>query len=252
MSVPTRRRPRPAALALTTAAAAALVVLPAGLASAHVRVEPDSAAAGGYAVLTFRVPTESETAGTTRLEVTLPTGTPFTSVRTEPLAGWTSEVVRGALPEPVDVQGVSVTEAPLSVVWTADAGTQVAPGQFQRFALQVGPLPADEGTEVLLPAEQTYSDGEVVAWDEPTPADGEEPEYPAPAFTTTAAAGEEPAAEEAVAEGAAADGADGVDAAADSSGPGDDSTARMLGGAGLVLGAGALGTVLLRGRRAGS
>ena len=252
MSVPTRR-PRPAALVLTTAAAAALVVLPAGLASAHVRVEPDTSAAGGYAVLTFRVPTESDTAGTTRLEVTLPTDTPFTSVRTEPIAGWTSEVVRGALPEPVDVQGASITEAPLSVVWTADTGTEVAPGQFQRFVIQVGPLPADEDTEVLLPTEQTYSDGETVAWDQPTPADGEEPEYPAPAFTTTAAADEEPAAEEETdAEGAGSEGS--VDAAVvgDGADAGDDTTARLLGGAGLVLGAGALGTVLLRGRRAGS
>ena len=34
---------------------------------------------------------------------------------------------------------------------------------------------------------QTYSDGKVVKWDEPTPASGEEPEYPVPTFVITAA-----------------------------------------------------------------
>ncbi len=153
-------------------------------------VQPESTAAGSYSVLTFRVPTESDTAGTTGLTVTLPTGTPFTSVRTEPIAGWDAEVVRGALPAPVDVQGATVTEAPLQVVWTAQDGEQVPPGQFQRFTVQVGPLPAEEGTEVLLPAVQTYSDGEQVAWDQPTPEGGEEPEHPAPVLVTTAAAGD--------------------------------------------------------------
>ena len=46
---------------------------------------------------------------------------------------------------------------------------------------------ADPGT-VLLPATQTYSDGEVVRWDEPTPSSGEEPEHPAPALSTPSGA----------------------------------------------------------------
>ena len=188
-SAPTSRRP---ARALATAAATlAIVTIPVGAASAHVTVQPESTAAGSYSVLTFRVPTESDTAGTTGLTVPLPTGTPFTSVRTEPIAGWDAEVVRGALPEPVDVQGATVTEAPLRVVWTAQAGTQVPPGQFQRFTVQVGPLPAEEGTEIALPAVQTYSDGEQVAWDQPTQEGGEEPEHPAPVLVTTAAAGDD-------------------------------------------------------------
>ena len=40
---------------------------------------------------------------------------------------------------------------------------------------------------MLLPATQTYSDGKVVKWDEPTPASGDEPENPAPALVVTAA-----------------------------------------------------------------
>ena len=71
-------------LALTTAA----VVLGAGPASAHVTAQPGEAAQGGYTVVTFRVPDESDTAGTVELEVRLPADHPITSVRTTPGSGW--------------------------------------------------------------------------------------------------------------------------------------------------------------------
>jgi len=45
--------------AAAVAAALTLVVLPATAASAHVRVVPEQTAAGGFTVLTFRVPNES-------------------------------------------------------------------------------------------------------------------------------------------------------------------------------------------------
>ncbi|WP_034649622.1 YcnI family protein [Cellulomonas sp. HZM] len=183
---PTARR------VLVGAVAAALVVLPAAAASAHVRVIPESTAAGGWTVLTFRVPTESATASTTKVVVDLPTATPLTHVGTRPLPGWTVKVDEGELPAPVDVGGATITKAPLHVTWTADADAAIAPGQFQELELQVGPLPA-AGTELVLPAHQTYSDGTVVDWDEKQ-AGADEPENPAPAFTVTAAADESPAA----------------------------------------------------------
>jgi uncharacterized protein YcnI len=159
--------------------AAALLTLAAPLAaSAHVHVEPGQAEAGSYSTLTFTVPNESADAGTVGLVVDLPTDTPFTSVSYEPLPGWTTEVTTGELPEPVDIVGATVTEAPLSVTWTADEGTQIAPGQFQRFVISAGAVP-DAGS-ILLPTHQEYSDGTVVDWDEPTPASGDEPEHPAP------------------------------------------------------------------------
>ena len=159
--------------------AAALLVIAAPLAaSAHVRVDPGQAEAGSYTTLTFKVPTESATAGTVGLVVDLPTDTPFTSVTYEPLPGWTTEVTTSTLPEPVDVGGSTITEAPTSVTWTADEGTEVAPGEFQRFVISAGAVP-DTGS-ILLPAHQRYSDGSVVDWDEETPASGEEPEHPAP------------------------------------------------------------------------
>ncbi|WP_299036133.1 YcnI family protein [uncultured Pseudokineococcus sp.] len=211
----------------------ALVLGPALAASAHVRVSADDPAAGGYGVLTFRVPNESDTAGTVSLAVDLPTDTPLTSVSVEPVPGWTAEVVRGELPDPVAVEGGEITEAPLSVTWTADEGVQIGPGEFQRFTVSAGPLP-EEGTDVVLPATQTYSDGEVVAWDEPAVEGEDEPQAPAPVVTTTAAAGGDAAH---AGHGAAAETDATPDTSAAASGAqGADTTARWLAGGGLALG----------------
>ncbi|RFA15348.1 hypothetical protein B7R21_04855 [Subtercola boreus] len=163
----------------TALTAAGLLALAAPLsASAHVRVTPDQAVAGSYSTLTFKVPTESATASTTKLEVDLPTDTPFGSVSYQPLPGWSVEVITSTLPTPVVTDDGTVTEAPTKIVWTADAGSAVAPGAFQLFSISAGPVP-DTGS-IALPAHQTYSDGSVVDWTEATPASGVEPELPAP------------------------------------------------------------------------
>ena len=172
------------AVALTTAG---LMALGLGAASAHVTVTPASTTEDGYSQLTFSVPNESETAATNKLEVTLPTGQPFTSVRVKPVEGWTAEVVSGALPEPVTTDdGATLTEAPLSVVWTAEPGAEISQQQYQTFSISVGRLP-EAGSTVMLPATQSYTDGDVVAWDQETVEGGEEPDKPAPSFVTTAA-----------------------------------------------------------------
>ncbi|KAA0024786.1 YcnI family copper-binding membrane protein [Antrihabitans cavernicola] len=212
---------------ITAGATGSALLLTAGIASAHVTVNAPQAAQGGYSVLTFQVPTESETASTTKLTVTLPS---FKSARTEPLAGWTSTVQKDD-----KLQATSVT-------WTADPNVGVAPGQFQRFVLSVGPLPQEK--ELSLPAVQTYSDGKVVDWNQPMGADGSEPEHPAPSIELAAA-------------GASDD--DDHGSAAPAAAPvthddatGSDTTARWLGGIGLVLGAlgAALGIgAVVRGRR---
>jgi len=165
--------------ATTTVAIAAALALAAPLAaSAHVRVNPDQAEAGAYSVLTFRVPTESATASTVKLEVDFPTATPFSSVSYQPVPGWNAAVTTEKLAKPVKTKDATITEAVTKVVWTADANAAIAPGQFQQFAVSAGPIP-DTG-KVELPAHQTYSDGSVVDWDQATPASGDEPEHPAP------------------------------------------------------------------------
>lgn len=177
-----RRKRTVIATATTLGIAAALAFTAPLAASAHVRVTPDQAAAGGYSVLTFRVPTESATASTVKLEVDFPTATPFSSVSYQPVPGWSAEVTTEKLATPVKTKDATITEAVTKVVWTADASAAIAPGQFQQFSVSAGPIP-DTG-KVELPAHQTYSDGSVVDWDEPTPASGktsaEEPEHPAP------------------------------------------------------------------------
>jgi len=80
-----------------SATAAAIVLAVAGPASAHVTVNPNTAAQGAYAKVSFRVPTESDTASTTKLEVDLPADTPIASVAVKPLPGWTAVTEKSKL-----------------------------------------------------------------------------------------------------------------------------------------------------------
>ncbi len=162
------------------------VLAGAGVAAAHVSVNPSSAVAGDYTKLTFRVPNESPTAGTVALTVTIPTDHPFASVSVKQIPGWTAVPTKTTLPTPVTEGDTTIKEAVTSVTWTADAGTQISPGEFGEFDISVGPVP--DVPSIAFAATQTYSDGEVVEWNEPTPASVEEPEHPAPTLTVGAAA----------------------------------------------------------------
>ena len=161
-----------------------------GLASAHVtaKVLGETAQQGGYTKITFRVPSEEPAAGTVKLEVKFPADAPIASARTKPMPGWTAQVNRVTLPKPVKVHGAEVKEGIGSVVWTAQPGTRINPGEFQEFELSVGPLP--EIDELVMPAIQTYDDGTVVAWDQPTKEGEEEPEHPAPVIELAPESGE--------------------------------------------------------------
>jgi uncharacterized protein YcnI len=167
------------------------LVAGAGVAAAHVTVNPSDAAAGSFTTLTFRVPNESPTAGTVGITVALPTDHPFASVAVKAVPGWTVKPSKTTLPAPVtqvdpETGGeTTIKEAVTSVTWTADKGVSVGPGEFAEFELSVGPVPAVN--ELTFPTTQTYNDGEVVQWNEPTPASGEEPEHPLPTLTVTPA-----------------------------------------------------------------
>jgi uncharacterized protein YcnI len=117
--------------------------------------------------------------------VQLPQDTPLIYVSTKPVPGWTAKLTEAPLPKPVESSGATITKAVRTVTWTAEKGTRIAPGEYQEFSISAGRLPA--AGRILFPTEQVYSDGTVVAWDEPTPASGPEPENPAPAFEITAA-----------------------------------------------------------------
>ncbi|GAA3550590.1 hypothetical protein GCM10022197_01830 [Microlunatus spumicola] len=235
--------PRPSLLRAGAAVGlGALLLVPASYADAHVRVSADATTPGAFSALTFRVPNESATAGTVKVSVQLPQDTPFLYVSTRPVPGWRSATTEATLPKPVEAEGTTLTKAVRTVTWTAERGTRIEPGEYQEFAISVGPLPA-AGT-VLLPATQTYSDGEVVRWDQPTPAGGEEPEHPAPELVVAATSGSPGAAASPPAASAPAG-----DAGASTATTRPDGVARALGGAGLVLGLAALVVALLGARR---
>jgi len=170
---------------LVVGATVALVLGTSAVASAHVHVTSDSTEVGSDATLTFRVPTESETASTTKIVVTLPTDHPLLDVTPQMVTGFTVEVVEGALPSPVVVDGTTLTKAPHEIVWTA-TGTGIPPEQFADFGVLVEDLP--DAPELAFPTAQHYSDGTVVEWNQPTPAGGAEPEHPTPTLQLTPAA----------------------------------------------------------------
>ncbi|MFH9349437.1 YcnI family protein [Kitasatospora sp. NPDC017646] len=242
---------RTAAVALT---AAASVVALAGPAFAHVTVNPGSAAQGGYATVNFQVPDESDTASTVKLEVNLPLDHPLASVRTLPMPGWTAAVEKSKLDKPLKVHGSDVNEAVSKITWTADAGTKIAPGQFQEFKLSLGPLPTDADSMVFK-ALQTYDNGDVVRWIDEAQAGQPEPAHPAPTLKLTKAAsgdGHGVTASASPAAGAHGDSSD--RAASDGDAKSSDGTARTLGVVGIVVGVigTAVGVLGLRRKNSGS
>lgn len=176
---------RTARLALTTTALLTAGLALAGPASAHVTVNPNTTAGGSYGKLTFRVPTESDTASTTQLQIFLPTDHPLASVSVQPHTGWSFTVKDAKLATPLtDDDGNQITQAVSEIDWKADSpATAIKPGEFDEFNVSVGPLP-DSGTMVFK-ALQTYSDGSVVRWIDPRVAGQDEPAHPAPVLTLT-------------------------------------------------------------------
>jgi uncharacterized protein YcnI len=231
-------------LVMAAAVAGALAV--AAPASAHVTVNPREATQGGYTRVVFRVPTESDTASTTKLEVHFPEDVPLTSARVQPVPGWTAEITREALDEPVEGgHGTMATERIAVITWTADdEDAALGPEEFGEFPVSMGPLP--EVDQLVFPSIQTYSDGNVVRWIE-LPEEGAHPERPAPVLTLTPPADAAPAADD-----AGEDAEDeGVTVAASDEDSGG-STGVWLGLAGLIAGLAGLalgGAAFARARR---
>jgi len=163
---------------LRSAGAGVLLVLalliPAQQAAAHVRADPGSAPTrGGWGTATFQVPTESQNASTTRLEFEFTGATEFTSVRTQPVPGWTAQIERA--------DGGTVER----LVWKADDPSHaLAPDEFGAFTISAGPWP--EAESVSIPVAQHYSDGAIVEWNERALDEHAELEHPAPVIQLAA------------------------------------------------------------------
>ena len=232
------------------AAAGITVLALSAPAFAHVSVQPEGTAAkGGYAVIDFKVPNERDDASTTKLEVNFPTDHPLASVMPEPMPGWKVEVTKSKLDKPLEMHGEKITEAVSKVTWTAD-GKGIEPGYFEKFPLSVGQLPEDTD-QLAFKALQTYSNKEVVRWIEVPQEGQEEPENPAPVLDLTAPAedghGHGAAADDKASDDAEQASAE-MSAASDDSG-GTDTTARVLGVVGIVVGVAGVAYGVLAGRR---
>lgn len=199
---------------ITTTAVSAALLIGAAPAWAHVHVDADDdAAPGGYAMLTFKVPNESEKGAlTTQLTVELPN---VASASTEVMPGWTVRLDR-------DVAAGTTR----SVTWTATPSAGIPPDQFALFRISVK-LPDQQS--VNFPATQTYSDGQVVKWDQPPLPNGDEPEYPVPTVNLAGGGAEHPDSSAAPAS--------------------SDGTARWLAGGALVLAAVSVAVAILGRRR---
>ncbi|MGV9941784.1 YcnI family copper-binding membrane protein [Streptomyces sp. NPDC003401] len=243
-------------VAAAAAVAGSAVLVLSAPAFAHVSVQPEgSAAKGGYAVVNFRVPNERDNASTTALEVNFPADTPLSSVMPQKIDGWKITVTKSKLAKPLVVHERQISEVVSKVTWTAD-GKGIEPGFIQQFPVSIGALPED-ADQLVFKAIQTYSNKEVVRWIEVQKEGAEEPANPAPVLALSAAEDDHShgssAEESSDKSGDAEPAADGTATteAADSS-DGTDTTARVLGVAGIVVGVagGAYGVLATRRRAA--
>ncbi|HJP76820.1 MAG TPA: YcnI family protein [Pseudonocardiaceae bacterium] len=220
-------------MGIPLAVAAGLLLGGAGIASAHVSAHsPDQLVQGGDAEIVFRSPNEQDTASMTKLEVDFSTTSPIGDASVKPMPGWTYQLTKITLPTPVKMADDTITSAVKSIVWTAQPGYAIKPGEFQEFSIAVEGLPSNT-TAMDMPAVQTYDNGVIVNWNEPTPANGQEPEHPLPHLTLAAADSSD--------SGTAANATVNMPGMTTTAAASSDSTARWLGGIGLLLGALALG-----------
>ncbi|MGW6008789.1 YcnI family copper-binding membrane protein [Streptomyces sp. NPDC055210] len=238
-------------IAATGVVAASAVLVLSGPAFAHVSVQPEGTAAkGGYATVNFKVPNERDKASTTKLEINFPADHPLASVMPQPVDGWNVKVTKSKLDKPLELHGEKINEAVTKVTWTAD-GKGIQPGFFQKFPLSIGALPED-ADELVFKAIQTYSNDEVVRWIETQEKGEEEPETPAPVLALSAATDDHHGSA-ASDDDADAEKADDAKAAASTteaaSSDSSDTTARVLGVVGIVVGVAGVAFGVLAGRR---
>jgi uncharacterized protein YcnI len=162
---------------------AGALLAPAG-AQAHISLHPNTIPAGAFATLDVRVPGEQEGAYVTKVDVLFPQG--FTGVDYENVPGWSTKVIESKLAKPIqsDDGPIDTQVAQIAWTWTGPLG-KVNNGQFINFPLSVA-IPEDAAGKALeFRTVQTYSNGEVVHWIEPS-LDGD---HPSPRINVTAKGG---------------------------------------------------------------
>jgi uncharacterized protein len=142
-----------------------VVMLWAGAAFAHVEIEREGeVSATGVVNAKMSVPNEEQPAKTTTIELVFPASPKLTDASATAANGFTAAVKKDAAG---NVE---------SITWT---GGEITGDDEVEFPITVGDIPSGTDT-VEFKALQTYDNGDVVRWIEPTSASGEEPEHPAP------------------------------------------------------------------------
>ena len=162
-------------LAAMTSGACAL--LPAA-AQAHVSFHPNAIPQGAYVTVYVRVPNEVDHATISSVKIKLPNG--VLSALGDPPQGWSFKTKTRKLAKPIKTDDGLVTTEVTEVDFT---GGDTPPGQFANLPLTLSlPDAAKPGSVISFPTVQTYSDGEVVHWIDPSAED----EHPAPTIDITA------------------------------------------------------------------
>jgi uncharacterized protein YcnI len=240
-----KNRPSGRRATFVAGAAGTAVLLAAVPAFAHVSVQPGTAAKDSYSTVSFKVPNEDDSASTIKVEVNLPTDHPIASVATQPVAGWTVKVTKSKLTTPLKTDDGTVNEAVTKITWS---GGQIKAGEFQQFPVSLGPLPAD-ADQLVFKTLQTYDNKQVVRWIEEQQAGQAEPEHPAPTLELTAAASDSHGHSTSATSAASASASPVSDHTETAATDNTDSTARILGILGIVIGILGVGFGVLAGRR---
>ncbi len=146
---------------------AAGALLTPATAQAHISLHPNTIPAGAFATLDVRVPGEQESAYVKKVDVLFPQG--FTGVDYENVPGWRVKVIESKLAKPTqsDDGPIDTQVAQIVWMWTGPLG-KVNNGQFINLPLSVA-IPEDAAGKALeFRTVQTYSNGEVVHWIEPS------------------------------------------------------------------------------------
>lgn len=144
-------------IALRTARAAATVAALLAVASpsaAHVTLDPAPARADSYYKAVLRVPHGCNGSPTRRIRVRIPDG--VTSVKPQPKTGWTLEIAKKKLAQPLDDgHGGKITEVVGEVGWS---GGRLPDEQFDEFAMMLK-LPDAPNATLYFPVVQDCEQG---------------------------------------------------------------------------------------------
>jgi uncharacterized protein YcnI len=155
--------------------------LMASAAQAHITLEQDTARAGSYQKLTFRVGHGCDGSPTKAIAVTMPES--VIGAKPMPKPGWNIRLVEGKLAVPVESHGRRIASAVREVSWS---GGPLQDAYYDEFSVQVK-LPAEPGKLYFKIVQQCEKGS--VAWDELPGEAGVKVKAPAPVLNVLPAEG---------------------------------------------------------------